>query len=245
VLAGRQREVLRSLADRREVEPQHRIGDLGRDVDLDRIDAERDIDVRILREQLGRDIRRAADDAQSRRCAHGRIAVAGAIGAEQHVRPRACELGHGHAGGLARGEVRDRVLGRGDRALAVERAELLLRVGHRGRDLGRVAILGVTRERGIVDRREPGVDERGSQDARFVARAEIDHGGGLLLRSRVRRADQGTTGSCSKNLLSAHTSRARNPSNWTPVALSSDQRTTAPISIVSSIVGTLNDRSIR
>src|SRR5690242_3561679 len=44
--------------------------------------------------------------------------------------------------------------------------------------------------------------------------------------------------SVSTNLLRPHTSWARIPSNWTPIPLSSHQRTVAPTSIAVAMVGT-------
>ena len=75
---------------------------------------------------------------------------------------------------------------------------------------------------------------------RLVGRSEIDHRDAFTIAARRGArdsSDQEEAGSCSKNLLRAHTSRARRPSNCRPVALSSDQRTVAPTSTGSALVG--------
>src|SRR5690606_32676340 len=90
---------------------------------------------------------------------------------------------------------------------------------------------------------EPARDDRRREllSHRLVAGPEVYHRNALLRRGDRDASDQEEAGSCSKYLLRPHTSRARSPSNWIPVALSSDQRTVAPISIGSSSVGTAKE----
>ena len=59
----------------------------------------------------------------------------------------------------------------------------------------------------------PTADDGGVNSLSNVAGTEIDHGDALTRSSAGDAADQEGAGSCSKYLLSAHTSRARSPSN--------------------------------
>jgi hypothetical protein len=148
--------------------------DVGFDLDFHHVAIRQRIDLGILREQLRIDIGCAAERA-NRRCSDDRrLRSVGSIRAQQHVGPRARQLGHRETRGLTCSTNRDRSLRGGGGFGARERTELVLRFGERGRERDVVAVDADAAERvfdAIPDHRlETARDDRGGE---LLARAVV------------------------------------------------------------------------